>query len=138
MSGPPMVACCLCGEMVTKRSTLAIGDKRACRAHPQVAAFVEERDRSEAERRQWERAEHNMRVLMCATAVRTMRAMTGAPHSLLWDRLRRANPPAVIREAQEEVERQGEMTEQEIRLAVVSALALAPRGPARLPGGRRA
>lgn len=37
------VTCCICGKEITKRKSLKIGEGRACRSHPEVAAFVEEK-----------------------------------------------------------------------------------------------
>lgn len=131
----PTVKCAICGQEVTKRSTLALagisdGSGRACRSHEEVIWLVQKM-KSELEAREaWKGAEHALRILSAAAAVRTLHTFFNAPTSFIRERLRRSGFTSdMIREVEEKVEEAGGplMSDQDIQDAAAMAVIIRQR-----------
>jgi hypothetical protein len=104
---PKTVLCCICKATVSKRSTLSLGDKRACRTHDEVKAFLDDKDREEEERKRWAEVDHKMRVISISSGVRMMHTLQGIPVELLYLRVRQVHGKEMEAEIRETVAERG-------------------------------
>jgi hypothetical protein len=109
----PMVECTLCGETVTKRSTislqaLGVGGGRACRNHEDVAQLMQRLTEISEHERTCRDADRNLTIILAAAAVRVQCTLHGISPEALYDRFRWAGMRAGdLQAVKKEVERLG-------------------------------
>lgn len=127
----PTVACAVCGQEVSRRSTLSLagiggGSGRACRTHEEVIRMLQEMKCELETREAWRGAERALRILSAVAAVRTSHTFHGVPTGFVYAQLRRSGfTPDMIREVEEKVEEAGGPLMSDDDIQNVAAMAVA-------------
>ncbi len=132
----PMTTCEICGNLVTKRSTLALGalcgrEGRACRAHTEIVELLEGLKKEREFKRILTEAQRMIRVRMMAVAIRQLHSFLGVPVAAILWRFRMAGvQEGLIMEAMKTVNADGgaKMSEEEMLKVVSGAAVLLQRG----------
>ena len=129
---PKTVTCFICNQEVSKRLTLALGDKRACRNHDEVKSFLSEQEaqqQAQSEKRQWQKVERKLQVLGLATHARMLHSMYGVPEFVLASKVRMDGGAELWKEVKAEIDRQGGLvvSEREIGESVAMAIYMASK-----------
>ncbi len=128
---PKTCKCALCGQTVTKRSTLSLeelggGDGRACREHEEVINLVTMHEQKQADDKLLRAAMNTLRAMSLAAIVRGMYTFEGVPPEFIYQRVKASGlPQEVIDKARKMVADQGGplMTEKDIEtLAITTVL----------------
>ena len=135
------VTCCICNKTVSKRSTLLLVDKRACRTHPEVVQFFEvqkqeadkkaqEANKKEQEAARWAEAERQMRILSLVSGVQVMHTMQGIPAEFLYRRIRTVYGPEMESDVRSEIDKRDgpRMSDSEVTNSIMMAAELRARG----------
>lgn len=130
-----MVRCVVCGQEVSKRSTLSLselggGNGRACRAHELVRDLVESKERKTEEERVWAKGERAMRIVTGTALVRVLMTFHGVPPEVIYTRLKwNGYSSDVIEDIKKEVAEEGgpEMGPDEIEDTLAMAAVLKQR-----------
>ena len=110
--------CCICGNEVSKRQTLAFADGRACREHEEVVNFVESQRQALSEQRQKakDKAEMDkvmkeindrMRLFAIASYIQVQHSLHGHPVSRILSYLSIIHNQKVLDDAMELVNQTG-------------------------------
>lgn len=97
---PKTVKCGICGEEVTKRSTLQFeakdGTIRACRTHPEVKECLEEQLKQKTEQLLMEKIDQELQIMSGVSFVRCMCTIHDVSEESLYHRFRLAKMPEKI------------------------------------------
>ena len=130
--GPKKVTCCICAQEVTKRSTLEIAPgQRACRTHPEVAAFLEAqeaRKKAAQDDARIREVGQQLQDLMLCSLVRVQSFRAGVSVGFGALGLLSHLPHKDYMRIREMVLKMGEMTEDEYMSSLLTALELQGNG----------
>ena len=115
-----MVTCIVCGNEVSKRSTLLIEGGRACRDHEEVKAWQELRQLQE----DMAKVDEHLKVIALAAGVRMTHSLARTPVEELYWRIGSRWGRGLARKVREAVDGQGGplMTAAEVTVAVAEGL----------------
>lgn len=112
------VICALCGETVTKRSTLDLrilkgGVRgRACRSHEEVINLKQDVLKQETLERMYRETNEAVQVLMGIASVRLMHTVHAYPLEAIYARMSRALPSHVVKKIRDGVAEKGAVMNQ--------------------------
>jgi hypothetical protein len=138
--GIPMVTCALCKKEITKRQSLMIDPYgRICRDHPEVEAHKEKlaqeaaavKAKIAADKEMDEslkRASRAMNVICLVEFLRVLAYREGLPVELVFFAMRDRIPADAREEVFQEIQKKGQMTDNEVSEAIAMHLYLQSKG----------
>jgi len=111
------VTCIVCGNVVSKRKSLAFGEGRACREHEEVVQMIEGKAQEELDKKLMASADEMMRVITLTSFVRVTHSLHGVPLVVLLAKVRQTYGKDVEKKVMDSIEEQGGATIDPIDMA---------------------